>query len=41
MRRSPVAFATLAGSTVDVAQAVGEETAKSDLQVDVLRLDEV
>jgi flavodoxin len=40
MKRILVAYATMAGSTVDVARAVGEEIAKSDLQVDVLPLGE-
>ena len=41
MKRILVAYATMAGSTGDVAQAVGEEIAKSGLQVDVLPLGEV
>lgn len=41
MKRILVAYATMAGSTVEVAQAVGEEIAKNDLQVDVLPLSEV
>ena len=41
MRRILVAYATMAGSTAEVAQAVGEEIAKGGLQVDVLPLDEV
>ena len=41
MKRILVAYATMAGSTVEVAQAVGEEIAKSGLQVDVLPLSEV
>ena len=41
MKRILVAYATMAGSTADVAQAVGEEIAKSGLQVDVLPLSEV
>jgi len=41
MNRILVAYATMAGSTADVAQAVGEEIAKSGLQVDVLPLSEV
>lgn len=41
MKRILVAYATMAGSTVDVAQAVGEEIAKSGVQVDVLPLGEV
>jgi len=36
-----VTYATLAGSTVEVAQAVGEELAKSGFQVDVLPIREV
>jgi menaquinone-dependent protoporphyrinogen oxidase len=41
MKRILVAYATLAGSTVDVARAVADELAKSDVQVDVLPLSEV
>jgi menaquinone-dependent protoporphyrinogen oxidase len=41
MKRVLVAYATMAGSTVEVAQAVGEEIAKSGLQVDVLPISEV
>jgi menaquinone-dependent protoporphyrinogen oxidase len=41
MKRILVAYATMAGSTVEVAQAVGEEIAKAGLQVDVLPLSEV
>lgn len=41
MKRILVAYATMAGSTGDVAQAVGEEIAKSGVQVDVLPLGEV
>lgn len=41
MNRILVAYATMAGSTAEVAQAVGEEIAKSGLQVDVLPLSEV
>lgn len=41
MRRILVAYATMAGSTVEVARAVGEEIAKSGWQVDVLPLSEV
>jgi menaquinone-dependent protoporphyrinogen oxidase len=36
-----VTYATMAGSTAEVAQAVGEEIAKSGSQVDVLPLSEV
>jgi menaquinone-dependent protoporphyrinogen oxidase len=41
MKRILVAYATMAGSTFDVAQAVGEEIAKGGAQVDVLPLGEV
>jgi menaquinone-dependent protoporphyrinogen oxidase len=41
MKRILVAYATMAGSTVDVAQAVADELARSDVQVDVLPLSEV
>jgi menaquinone-dependent protoporphyrinogen oxidase len=41
MKRVLVTYATFAGSTVEVARVVGEEIAKSDLQVDVLPLGEV
>ena len=41
MNRIVVAYATMAGSTVEVAQVVGEEIAKSGLRVDVLPLSEV
>jgi menaquinone-dependent protoporphyrinogen oxidase len=41
MDRILVAYTTMAGSTAEVAQAVGEEIAKSGLQVDVLPLSEV
>jgi menaquinone-dependent protoporphyrinogen oxidase len=41
MKRILVAYATFAGSTVDVARAIGEELAKSGLQVDVLPVGEV
>ena len=41
MNRILVAYATMAGSTAEVAQAVGEEIVKSGIQVDVLPLDEV
>jgi menaquinone-dependent protoporphyrinogen IX oxidase len=41
MKRILVAYATMAGSTGDVARAVGEEIAKRGLQADVLPLDEV
>lgn len=41
MNRILVTYATMAGSTVEVAKAVGDEIAKSGLQVDVLPLSEV
>jgi len=41
MKRILVAYATMAGSTTEVAQAVGEEIAKVGLEVDVLPLTEV
>jgi len=41
MKRILVTYATLAGSTVEVARAVGEEITRSGLQVDVLPLSEV
>ena len=41
MKRILVTYATMAGSTGDVARAVGEEIAKSGVQVDVLPLGEV
>jgi len=41
MKRILVAYATMSGSTAEVAQAVGEEIAKSDFQVDVLPIDKV
>lgn len=41
MSRILVAYATMAGSTVEVAKAVGEEMSKSGSQVDVLPLSEV
>ena len=41
MNRILVTYATMAGSTVEVAQAVSEEIAKRGLQVDVLPIGEV
>lgn len=41
MKRILVTYATMAGSTVEVAQAIAEEIARSDVQVDVLPLGEV
>lgn len=40
MKRILVTYATMAGSTADVAQAVGEEIAKSGIQVDILPIGE-
>ena len=41
MNRILVAYATMSGSTVEVAQVVGEEIAKSGAQVDVLPISEI
>jgi menaquinone-dependent protoporphyrinogen oxidase len=41
MSRVLVAYATMAGSTAEVAQAVGEEIASSGAQVDVLPLEKI
>jgi menaquinone-dependent protoporphyrinogen oxidase len=41
MKRILVTYATMAGSTAEVAQAIAEEIAKNNLQVDVLPLHEV
>ncbi|MBI1882406.1 MAG: hypothetical protein HYR94_29890 [Chloroflexi bacterium] len=41
MKRILVTYATMAGSTVEVAQAVAEEITRNDVQVDVLPLVEV
>jgi menaquinone-dependent protoporphyrinogen oxidase len=41
MKRILVAYATMAGSTAEVAQAVAEEIARPDVQVDLLPLSEV
>jgi len=41
MKRVLVAYATMAGSTAEVARVVGEEIAKSGAQVDVAPLDDV
>jgi menaquinone-dependent protoporphyrinogen oxidase len=41
MKRILVTYATMAGSTVEAAQAVGQEIAKSQAQVDILPVGEV
>jgi menaquinone-dependent protoporphyrinogen oxidase len=41
MNRILVAYATMAGSTAEVAQVIGEEIAKGGLQIDVLPLADV
>jgi menaquinone-dependent protoporphyrinogen IX oxidase len=41
MNRILVTYATMAGSTVEVAETVGEEIAKSGIQVDVLPVSEI
>ena len=41
MKKVLVAHATMAGSTVEVAQAIGEELARSGLQVEVRPINEV
>ena len=41
MSKILVTYATMAGSTIEVAQAVGEEIAKSGVQVDVLPIGEI
>jgi len=41
MNKILVTYATMAGSTAEVAQVVGEELAKTGLQVDVLPLEQV
>lgn len=41
MKRILVTYATMAGSTIEVAQAVAQELASCDVQVDVLPLSEV
>ena len=41
MNRILVAYATMAGSTVEVAQVVGEEIANSGCQVDILPISEI
>jgi menaquinone-dependent protoporphyrinogen oxidase len=41
MKKILVAYASMAGSTAEVAQAVAQELARSDVQVDVLPLSEI
>jgi menaquinone-dependent protoporphyrinogen oxidase len=41
MKKVLIAYATMAGSTAEVAQVIGEELKKSDLAVNVLHVDEV
>lgn len=41
MKRVLVAYATMAGSTMEVAEAVGEEIAKRGVQVDVLPINKI
>lgn len=41
MKRVLVTYATMAGSTAEVAKAIGEELRKSELEVDVRNVDEV
>jgi len=41
MNRNLVACAKMAGSIVDVAQAVGEEIAQRGMQVDILPISEI
>jgi len=41
MKKILVTYATLFGTTVEVAQAIGEEITKKDLQVDVLPLNKI
>jgi menaquinone-dependent protoporphyrinogen oxidase len=41
MNKILVAYATMAGSTADVAQAVGEEISKNGFQVDVLPISDI
>jgi flavodoxin len=39
MKKILVTYATMAGSTAEVAQVVGDELAKSGLQIEVLPLE--
>ena len=41
MKRILVTYATMAGSTQDVARVVGEEIAKHGVQVDILHIDQI
>jgi menaquinone-dependent protoporphyrinogen oxidase len=41
MKKILVTYATLSGTTVEVAQAIGEEIAKTGLQVEILPLEKV
>jgi menaquinone-dependent protoporphyrinogen oxidase len=41
MKRILVTYATMAGSTAEVAQVVAEEIAKNDVHVDVIPMSEV
>src|SRR4030042_3138141 len=41
MKRILVTYATMAGSTAEVAQTVGEEIAKSGYKVDIIPLNEI
>jgi menaquinone-dependent protoporphyrinogen oxidase len=41
MKKILVTYATLSGTTVEVAQAIGEEITKKDLRVDVLPLNKI
>lgn len=41
MKKVLVAYATMAGSSMEVAEAIGEEIAKSGVLVDVLPISEI